>query len=150
MQKLNLRRRGILSAAAAAFAGLALAGGAREAPAEETTDWQDHFETLEHGAVLADLRQRVVLFWSEDGTVHRRYPAAMPDTRAFPRLGGTRIIRKVEGPTWRPTPPCAPATRSCPGACRPGRATRSAPMRFISNGSITASTARTIPRRSAA
>nr|WP_227590630.1 L,D-transpeptidase [Cereibacter sphaeroides] len=120
MQKLNLRRRGILSAAAAAFAGLALAGGAREGLAEESTDWQDHFETLEHGAVLADLRQRVVLFWSEDGTVHRRYPAAMPDTRAFPRLGGTRIIRKVEGPTWRPTPAMRARDPELPWSLPPG------------------------------
>ncbi|MGP3695775.1 L,D-transpeptidase [Rhodobacter sp. NSM] len=122
MQKLNLRRRGILSAAAAAFAGLALAGGVREAEAarQEPDDWRNHFSTLEHGAILADLRQRVVIFWSEDGAVQRRYPTAVPAAREFSRLGGTRVIRKVEGPTWRPTPLMRERDPALPASLPPG------------------------------
>lgn len=122
MQKLNLRRRGILSALAAAAAGIALAGGAREAQAvpQEPVRWRDHFPSLARGAILADLRQRAVLFWSEDGTVHRRFPAAVPAARDLSRVGLTRIIRKVEGPTWRPTPAMRERDPGLPASLPPG------------------------------
>ncbi|MEH6776335.1 MAG: L,D-transpeptidase, partial [Cereibacter changlensis] len=63
-----MKRRGILSMAAAALAGLALAPpatmaatpGAMPAPAA----WQAHFAALDHGAILADRAAQVVHFWS--------------------------------------------------------------------------------------
>ena len=66
--------------------------------------WQDHFETLQNGVILADTRSRAVHFWSEDESVYRLYPSSVPASDDLTRLGYTRIVRKREGPTWTPTP----------------------------------------------
>lgn len=66
--------------------------------------WQDHFDTLENGAILADTKSRAVHFWSEDQSVYRLYPSSVPASDELTRLGYTRIVRKREAPTWTPTP----------------------------------------------
>jgi L,D-transpeptidase ErfK/SrfK len=66
--------------------------------------WQDHFETLQNGVILADTRSRAVHFWSEDEAIYRLYPSSVPASDDLTRLGYTRIVRKREGPTWTPTP----------------------------------------------
>ena len=66
--------------------------------------WQDHFETLQNGVILADTRSRAVHFWSEDESIYRLYPSSVPASDDLMRLGYTRIVRKREGPTWTPTP----------------------------------------------
>lgn len=99
-----MKRRGILSMAAAALAGLALTPpaalaatpGAAQAPAA----WQAHFAALDHGAILADRAAQVVHFWSPQGEVYRLYPLLAGQGL---RPGETRVIRKIEGPTWRPS-----------------------------------------------
>ncbi|MCE6951998.1 L,D-transpeptidase [Cereibacter sphaeroides] len=122
MQKFNLRRRGLLSAAAAALTGLALAGGARAGaePALRAPDWRHHFPSLGDGAILADLRERTVHFWAEDERLYRSFPASVPRAREFARVGGTRVIRKVEGPTWRPTPWMREREPHLPASVPPG------------------------------
>jgi len=65
--------------------------------------WQDHFDNLEHGAILADTSSRMLQFWSEDETVFKLYPTSVPLTDQLTKRGYTRIIRKVVGPSWRPT-----------------------------------------------
>ena len=68
-----------------------------------THRWQDHFETLENGVILLDTTSRMLQYWSEDGSFSKIYPTSVPLTEDLTRLGYTRIIRKVDGPSWRPT-----------------------------------------------
>jgi lipoprotein-anchoring transpeptidase ErfK/SrfK len=109
------RRTLLTSGAAALLAGRA--GAAQEPqtrPAVEgvrnnlsafrTIRWQDHFDTLTNGAILADTRSRAVHFWSEDDSIYRLYPSSVPASDELTRLGYTRIVRTRVGPTWTPTP----------------------------------------------
>jgi len=43
------------------------------------------------------------MFWSEDGKTTRLYPTSIPLTEQPTKRGRTRIVRKVIGPSWRPT-----------------------------------------------
>ena len=69
-----------------------------------TLNWRDHFADLRRGAILADTESRAVHFWSEDGQTYRLYPSSVPMTDDLTRRGRTEVVRKVEGPDWRPTP----------------------------------------------
>lgn len=66
--------------------------------------WQDHFDNLQHGAILCDINSRAVQYWSEDESVYKLYPSSVPASEELTRRGYTEVIRKVEGPSWRPTP----------------------------------------------
>lgn len=66
-------------------------------------DWQPYFSDLNNGAVLVDIDSRVLHYWGEDG-FYKLYPSSVPLTEDLTRRGRTRIIKKVEGPSWRPTP----------------------------------------------
>ncbi|AUH64694.1 L,D-transpeptidase [Paracoccus zhejiangensis] len=66
--------------------------------------WQPHFDTLTNGAILVDLTSRAVHYWSEDQSVYKLYPSSIPVSEDLTRRGRTEVIRKVEGPTWSPTP----------------------------------------------
>lgn len=66
--------------------------------------WQDYFTDLRRGAILADTDSRCVHFWSEDAATYRLYPSSVPMTDDLLRRGRTEVVRKVEGPSWRPTP----------------------------------------------
>ncbi|MDD9707321.1 L,D-transpeptidase [Seohaeicola sp. SP36] len=66
--------------------------------------WQDHFDSLENGVILADTRSRAVHFWSEDESIYRLYPSSVPASDDLTRLGYTKIVRTRIGPTWTPTP----------------------------------------------
>ncbi|MGI3210287.1 L,D-transpeptidase [Roseovarius tibetensis] len=67
-------------------------------------DWQPYFSDLRKGAVLVDIDSRAVHFWSEDESTYKLYPSSVPLTEDLTRRGRTSITRKVEGPSWRPTP----------------------------------------------
>ncbi|PRY93039.1 L,D-transpeptidase-like protein [Hasllibacter halocynthiae] len=67
-------------------------------------DWRPYFDTLAGGAILCDLQSRALHFWSEDESVYRLYPTSVPLSEDLTRRGRTEVIRKVEGPSWRPTP----------------------------------------------
>ena len=67
-------------------------------------DWQQYFDNLNNGAILVDLTSRALSFWSEDQSVFRLYPTSIPVSDDLTRRGRTEIIKKVEGPTWSPTP----------------------------------------------
>ncbi len=66
--------------------------------------WQEHFDNLRHGAILCDINSRAVQYWSEDESVYKLYPSSVPASEELTRRGYTKVIRKVEGPSWRPTP----------------------------------------------
>ncbi|WP_166416704.1 L,D-transpeptidase [Cochlodiniinecator piscidefendens] len=82
--------------------------------------WQDHFDTLSNGAILADTTSRVVQYWSEDESIYKVYPSSVPMTEDLTRLGMTRVTRKVDGPTWRPTPSMLERNPELPAVVGPG------------------------------
>ncbi len=104
-QIMQSKRRFILTAAATLAAPSLIR--AQEAPDRNassfvTRDWQDHFETLGRGAILADITSRAVHYWAGDGT-YRLFPSSVPRSEELTRRGYSQIVRKRVGPTWTPT-----------------------------------------------
>ncbi|MBD3680158.1 MAG: L,D-transpeptidase [Rhodobacteraceae bacterium] len=70
----------------------------------EASDWRRHFLNLKNGAILAETDTGTLHFWSEDRSVYRRFETAAPiDPDLRPGLSA-KVMRKVVGPKWRPTP----------------------------------------------
>ncbi len=113
-----LSRRGFLAAtaatlgtgAAAQTAGTTEFEGAvtntqrRNISSFRTLDWRPYFASLNGGAILVDIQSRALHYWSEDQSTYKLYPTSVPLTEDLTRRGRTSVIRKVEGPTWAPTP----------------------------------------------
>ncbi|QBF32235.1 L,D-transpeptidase [Thalassococcus sp. S3] len=86
----------------------------------QTQRWQDHFETLGKGAILADITSRAVHYWGPDGETYRLYPSSVPMTDELTRRGYTRIVRKRVGPDWTPTANMRKRDPSLPAYMPPG------------------------------
>ncbi|MGR3542479.1 MAG: L,D-transpeptidase [Hasllibacter sp.] len=108
-------RRALLAAGAAALASPALAqfgayqdrggdGVQRNLSSFRALDWRPYFDTLAGGAILCDIQSRALHYWSEDARTYRLYPTSVPLSEDLTRRGRTEVVRKVEGPSWRPTP----------------------------------------------
>ncbi|AXI44648.1 hypothetical protein C1J03_00540 [Sulfitobacter sp. SK012] len=69
-----------------------------------TLDWQPYFSNTRNGAILVDIDSRAVHYWSDDQSVYKLYPSSVPLTQELTRRGRTSVIRKVDGPSWSPTP----------------------------------------------
>ena len=67
-------------------------------------DWRPYFSNLKNGAVLVDIDSRALHYWHEDGQTYKLYPSSVPLNEELTRRGRTGVVRKVEGPSWRPTP----------------------------------------------
>ncbi len=134
--KLN-RRTFLRSTAAVAATGLAAPAFAQttgttevEADITETTrhnissfrslTWQPYFSNLRKGAILVDTTSRALHFWSEDQSIYKLYPTSVPLTEDLTRRGRTSIIRKVEGPSWSPTPAMRVRNPEWPSFVPPG------------------------------
>lgn len=121
--KSKLSRRGFISSTAALAGGIALPAFAQSADDTEedasvgsqgitrhnissfrSLDWRPYFDNTRHGAILVDTRSRALHYWSEDRSTYKLYPTSVPLSEELTRLGRTSIIRKVEGPSWAPTP----------------------------------------------
>ncbi len=119
-RKTKLSRRHFLATSAATLATPALAQEAFDPDTTEierdlskvvrrnissfrSLDWQPYFSNLKNGAILVDIDSRALHYWQEDGLYHL-YPSSVPLTEDLTRRGRTRVIRKVEGPSWAPTP----------------------------------------------
>ncbi|WP_108813348.1 L,D-transpeptidase [Loktanella sp. Alg231-35] len=114
----DFSRRGFLAASAAMIStgaaaqtansteieGDISAGVQRNISSFRSLDWEPYFNNLNNGAVLVDLQSRALHFWSEDQTVYKLFPTSVPLTDDLTRTGRTSITRKVEGPSWAPTP----------------------------------------------
>ena len=83
-------------------------------------DWQPYFDSLNNGAILVDIQSRALHFWSEDESVYKLYPTSVPLTADLTRLGRTRIIRQVVGPSWAPTPSMKKRNPDWPDFIAPG------------------------------
>jgi len=68
-----------------------------------TARWQDHFDSLGKGAIVADTESRALHFWSGDGQTYKLYPTSVPRSDELTKRGYTEIVRKRENPTWTPT-----------------------------------------------
>ncbi|MDF1668051.1 MAG: L,D-transpeptidase [Roseovarius sp.] len=67
-------------------------------------EWQPYFSNLKGGAILVDIDSRALHYWSDGGQTYKLYPSSVPLTDELTRRGRTQVVRKVEGPSWRPTP----------------------------------------------
>jgi len=83
-------------------------------------DWQPYFSDLRNGAILVDISSRALHFWSEDESVYKLYPTSVPLTEDLTRLGRTKVVRKVVGPSWRPTPAMKERNPEWPDFVGPG------------------------------
>ena len=83
--------------------GAASGSTRRNISAFRMLDWKPYFSSLDNGAILCDTESRAVHFWSADESVYKLYPSSVPMTDELTRRGRTRVVRKVEGPGWRPT-----------------------------------------------
>ncbi|MEM1236990.1 MAG: L,D-transpeptidase [Pseudomonadota bacterium] len=69
-----------------------------------TLDWRPYFDNTRGGAILVDINSRALHYWSADQSDYRLYPTSVPLSEDLTRRGRTSVVRKVEGPSWRPTP----------------------------------------------
>ena len=83
-------------------------------------DWRPYFSSLRKGAILVDIDSRALHYWSEDGETYKLYPSSVPLTEDLTRRGRTSVIRKVEGPSWRPTPSMKKRNPEWPDFIGPG------------------------------
>ncbi len=74
----------------------------RNVSAFRTQRWEDHFDRIGVGAILADISSRAVHYWGPDGS-YRLFPSSVPLTEELTRRGYSEIVRKKVGPTWTPT-----------------------------------------------
>ena len=66
-------------------------------------NWQDHFDSIGKGILLADTGGRFLQHWTADGEM-RLYPTSVPLSDDLTRLGYTEVIDKKVAPGWGPTP----------------------------------------------
>lgn len=83
-------------------------------------DWRPYFTDTRNGVILIDTKSRALHFWSEDQSVYKLYPTSVPLSPELTRLGRTEIIKKVEGPDWRPTPSMLERNPDWPAYIPPG------------------------------
>lgn len=114
----TVSRRAFVAGSAAAFGTSAIAqtensteieseisaGVERNIASFRSLDWQPYFSNLRSGAILVDIQSRALHYWSEDESIYRLFPTSVPLTEDLTRKGRTEVIRKVEGPSWAPTP----------------------------------------------
>ena len=114
----SLSRRGFLAATAAVAGTSALGQTANTTEIESdisqavrrnissfrSLDWQPYFSNLTNGAILVDIQSRALHYWSEDESIYKLFPTSVPLTEDLTRKGRTEVVRKVEGPSWAPTP----------------------------------------------
>ncbi|KAA0912301.1 L,D-transpeptidase [Aquicoccus porphyridii] len=133
----NMNRRGFVAGGAAILATPAIAqniDGAETVEVERdlsevvrrnissfrSLDWQPYFSNLRNGAILVDISSRALHFWSEDQSIYKLYPTSVPITEDLTRLGRTKVVRKVVGPSWRPTPAMKERNPEWPDFVGPG------------------------------
>ncbi len=92
----------------------------RNASSFRALQWQPYFDNLRNGAILVDTKSRALHYWSSDESIYKLYPTSVPMSDDLTRLGRTRIVRKVEGPDWRPTPSMLERNPEWPAYMPPG------------------------------
>ena len=106
MKRSAFSRRGFLQATAIALAAptvLQAQQTTRNASGFVKMDWQEYFDDLGKGAIIADTRSRALHYWNADGNDYRVFPTSVPRTDELTKRGYTSIVRKKIGPSWTPT-----------------------------------------------
>ncbi|MEM6636877.1 MAG: L,D-transpeptidase [Pseudomonadota bacterium] len=85
-----------------------------------TLSWEPYFNNLSNGAILVDISSRALHYWSADGGTYRLYPTSVPMSEDLTRRGRTEVVRKVEGPSWAPTPSMKKRNPEWPDFVPPG------------------------------
>ena len=132
----NFNRRAFLTSALAATAGVAaVPARAQSEPAYmsaerelvrrnissfRSLDWRPYFSNTRNGAILVDTVSRALHYWSEDQSTYKLYPTSVPLTEEMTRRGRTSVVRKVEGPSWSPTPRMLQRNPEWPSYIPPG------------------------------
>ena len=131
----RLNRRLFLGSGAAALGGLAAPAIAQVATSEidlpvesaprnissfRSLDWRPFFSSLRGGAILVDISSRAVHYWSADESIYKLYPSSVPLSEDLTRRGRTSVVRKVEGPSWAPTPAMKQRNPEWPDFIGPG------------------------------
>ena len=83
-------------------------------------DWRPYFSNTRNGAILVDVTSRALHYWSDDQSTYKLFPSSVPLTEDLTRRGRTKIIRKVEGPSWTPTPAMKKRNPEWPDHVPPG------------------------------
>ncbi len=128
MTKTGPTRRAFLTASALTLATPSLLLGAvreqgtvpRNVSSWTMQSWQDHFDRLGQGAILADIRSRALHYWGGDGQTYRLFPSSVPLTEELTRRGYTEITRKRVGPDWTPTASMRERDPTLPAYMPPG------------------------------
>jgi len=122
-----ITRRAALSGAAAFLAAPAIAQPARETSTVRRNvagfrahAWEEHFEARDRDLILCDTTARALHFWHRDGRAVQVFPTSVPISPELTRLGYTEVTRKVEGPSWRPTPSMRERNPDWPAVVGPG------------------------------
>ncbi|PVA10870.1 hypothetical protein DC366_07680 [Pelagivirga sediminicola] len=118
-----LNRRSFLAGCAALIGAPAIAetsGVRRNISSFRSLDWRPYFSSLRNGAVLVDIDSRALHFWAADGRTYRLYPSSVPLSEDLTRRGRTSVVRKVEGPSWSPTPNMLKRNPEWPAFVPPG------------------------------
>lgn len=92
----------------------------RNASSFRALDWEPYFSNTNNGAVLVDLNSRALHFWNSDRSIYKLYPTSVPMSEELTRRGRTQITKKVEGPSWRPTPSMKKRNPDWPDYVGPG------------------------------
>ncbi|KAE9630890.1 L,D-transpeptidase [Parasedimentitalea maritima] len=92
----------------------------RNISAFRAKNWQPYFDNLRGGAILVDIDSRALHYWSADGATYKLFPSSVPVSDDLTRRGRTSIIRKVEGPSWSPTPNMRKRNPEWPSYVPPG------------------------------
>ena len=95
-------------------------GSLRNISSFRMLDWRPYFKNLKNGAILSDINSRAIHFWSENEEIYKLYPTSVPITDELTRKGRTEVVRKVVGPSWRPTPEMRKRNPEWPDFIGPG------------------------------
>ncbi|MEL6642851.1 MAG: L,D-transpeptidase [Pseudomonadota bacterium] len=92
----------------------------RNASSFRALEWRPYFSNLNRGAILVDTTSRALHYWSADESVYKLYPTSVPMTEDLTRRGRTQITKRVEGPSWAPTPAMKKRNPEWPDFMPPG------------------------------
>lgn len=92
----------------------------RNISAFRAKSWQPYFDNLRNGAILVDIDSRALHYWADDGETYKLFPSSVPLSEDLTRRGRTQVIRKVNGPSWSPTPNMRKRNPEWPAYIPPG------------------------------
>lgn len=92
----------------------------RNASSFRALDWKPYFSNLNGGAILVDISSRALHYWSSDESTYKLYPTSVPMSEDLTRRGRTQVTKKVEGPSWAPTPAMKKRNPDWPDFVPPG------------------------------